>query len=137
MLSPYADEQYQENQTQSRILLNSIYWGVLAALWLYCVSRDYEFLVVLRGYLKQILPLATPSEIVCLYVIGSILLLMMASSILKYICFGKNLHKILIFAVTIVVLHTTICIYGMFVKPEKKAFFAEPGGAKMMRTKGK
>lgn len=126
-----------ENQVEQKIWLRSLYWGITCALILYTITKELPVSAGLQLYLKQISSSKSDDFIICLSFVASVLLLMMATAILKYLCFGKNIWNM--FAVTIIVaiLHTTICFYGTFQQrnqasnPESTVINAKPRNAKM------
>ena len=123
MSFPYENEKHNsETEIQRKIWLNSVYWGTLAGLTVYAVTNQISAVVALQSYLKQIASPANDAVITVLSLVAIALLLTMATFILKYLCFGKNLWRILTVAAVIVVLHTTVCIYGTFQQNETKNF---------------
>ncbi len=123
MSFPYENEEHDsETQIQRKIWLNSVYWGTLAGLTLYAVTNESPAVAALQSYLKQIASSANDTIITMLSLVATVLLLTMATLILKYLCFGKNLWRVLTVAAVIVVLHTTVCIYGAFQRSETKNF---------------
>jgi hypothetical protein len=139
MSFPYENEEQNLGiQIQRKIWLNSIYWGTSCGLLLYAVTNEIPIFVSLQSYLKQILSAASDAAITSLSVVAAILLLIMASAIFKYLCFGKNLWKMFAVTAVIVVLHTTVCIYGTFQRNETNnseplIINSKPRNAKMFK----
>lgn len=129
MSFPYVEynEENSDLTTQQKIWLNSIYWGMTGALLLYAVTKESFIYVLLRSYLRQILPTANVVTITFLGFVAAALLLMMITEIWKYLCFGKSFVKMVAFASVIVVLHTAICFYGALFQSESKKTSFEPG----------
>lgn len=119
MSFPYEnEEQNSEIPIQQRIWLNSIYWGTSCGLLLYAVTNEISVFSALQSYLKQIVSSASDNAITYLSVLAAVLLLLMATAIFKYLCFGKNLWKMFVVAGVIVVFHTSVCLYGTFQRSE-------------------
>ena len=123
MSFPYENEkQILETQIQRKIWLSSVYWGTAAGFILYAVINEISVVVALQTYLKQIASSANDDVITFLSFVAAVLLLVMATLILKYLCFGKSLWKMFAVAAVIVVLHTTVCLYGTFQRNETDNF---------------